>query len=80
VKRIRLALIGGLTVLVLGGAFALTGGTAAAKVDVCHHTSSDTNPVVVINVSENAVPAHLGNHGGTGPDSVGVDCTGGDID
>lgn len=32
------------------------------KVSVCHMTSSEKNPVVIISVSQNALPAHLG-HG-----------------
>ncbi len=33
------------------------------KVYICHKTSSETNPVLLINVSENAVNAHINNHG-----------------
>jgi len=41
---------------------------AADKVYVCHHTSSETNPVVVIHISRSALDKHLENHGGTGSD------------
>jgi hypothetical protein len=42
------------------------------KSDVCHHTSSATNPFVVINIDNHAVNQHLAHHGGTGPDSVAL--------
>ncbi len=35
----------------------------ADKVTICHGTSSDTNPHVVITISENALKAHLGDGG-----------------
>jgi len=35
------------------------------KVTICHHTHSQTNPFVTITVSQNAVPAHVRNHGDT---------------
>ena len=35
-----------------------------SKVTICHHTHSQKNPFVTINVSERALPAHLG-HGDT---------------
>lgn len=38
------------------------GGGGNDKVDVCHRTGSETNPVVMINISENAVQHHL-DHG-----------------
>ena len=37
----------------------------AGKVTICHHTHSKKNPFVTITVSQNAVPAHLRNHGDT---------------
>lgn len=37
----------------------------AGKVTICHHTHSQKNPFVTITVSQNAVPAHLRNHGDT---------------
>ena len=36
-----------------------------AKVTICHHTHSKTNPFVTITVSERAVPAHVAHHGDT---------------
>jgi hypothetical protein len=54
---------------------ALIGSAEAAKlpkVAICHNTGSETNPVVLIEVSGNAAPAHIANHGDTlaviGPD------------
>jgi hypothetical protein len=44
----------------------------AGKAFVCHHTASETNPVVVIHISRNAVDKHLANHGHTGPDEEGA--------
>jgi hypothetical protein len=29
------------------------------KVTICHRTGSETNPIVVITISKNALPAHL---------------------
>ena len=37
----------------------------AGKVTICHHTHSKKNPFVTITVSQNAVPAHVRNHGDT---------------
>jgi len=64
-----LASVGG-----VGYAARLVGGSnisaAAAqyppsKVTICHHTHSKTNPFVTITVSQNAVAAHVRNHGDT---------------
>ena len=73
-KRRVLAATLGMTVILGVG---LTGNALAApephKTDVCHHTSSATNPFVVINIDNHAVDKHLALHGGTGPDAVLVD-------
>jgi hypothetical protein len=49
--------------------FVHTSPTAAqyptSKVTICHHTHSQKNPFVTITVSQNALKAHLGNHGDT---------------
>jgi hypothetical protein len=64
----------GLTVVALTGTSLFSSSPVFAhppsKVDVCHHTSSEKNPVVKINISHHAVEKHLALHGGTGPDEV----------
>jgi hypothetical protein len=60
-----------MTMVALTGGLFVAAGTANAaadKVYVCHHTSSETNPVVVIHISRSALDKHLENHGGTGAD------------
>src|SRR5206468_12880170 len=51
--------------------FVHTSPTAAqyptSKVTICHHTHSQKNPFVTINVSERALPAHLGHGDTVGP-------------
>ena len=60
----------------VSGAFAIAPDDSGNlnKQYICHHTSSVKNPVVIINVGNSAVPAHLGlgghsGHGGTGADT-----------
>lgn len=75
-RRLRAVIAGGVAAAALAGALVFAGGIASAdplgKEFVCHHTSSETNPVVLIHISQNAVAQHLANHGGTGPDVAGV--------
>ncbi len=59
-----------LTIGVFGAGARSSDAAPLPKADVCHHTSSETNPVVIIEISQNAVPHHLALHGGTGPDFV----------
>ncbi len=65
------------------GATAFATPNQDKKEYVCHFTGSETNPFVVINVGNAAVPAHLANHQPTvhqGQDLSSneppVDCTG----
>jgi len=65
-----------LVIVVVGVAVASQVGYAETKVAVCHMTSSNTTPVVLIHVSPNAVPAHL-DHGDFLLPSGESDCSGG---
>jgi hypothetical protein len=39
------------------------GAAPAGKATICHGTSSETNPQVIITISNNALYAHLGDGG-----------------
>jgi hypothetical protein len=73
-RRILAALAGGLLAF-LGGRGA---GAADDKVLICHKTTSDSNQIVLIDVSVNAVADHLA-HGDFRHDGccVDADCGGG---
>lgn len=71
----KMLLVGGASILALS-TIAGAGAKPADKVTICHHTSSETNPVVMITISENALAKHLANHGGTGNDTSGTGCEG----
>jgi hypothetical protein len=62
----RRSVLVGAVVAALGGI--LTARAKSEKIGVCHHTGSEKNPLVFIEVSEHAAKAHEA-HG----DSVGVD-------
>lgn len=53
ISRVAAVVVGG---ALMAFAFSASAGT---KVIVCHATSSDTNSIVVLDISEQAVQAHL---------------------
>ena len=66
--RLRLICASVLAVFAISAPLALAGSSSggngpAPKVTICHMTGSETNPVVIITISRNALPAHLKNHG-----------------
>jgi len=57
IKKISLVIAGLVLALILGST-----AQAGEKVLICHRTSSSNNPILTLNVSVNALDAHL-NHG-----------------
>lgn len=53
-------------------------GNGNDKVEICHRTSSETNPFVLIEISENALKAHLDNHDDVFPENGACPTTAGD--
>lgn len=67
-KKLSIAVVG---VFVIGFAvFSLTGAVSATpdrqKVDICHATSSESNPFVSLNVAQDSVDGDAGNDSGQG--------------
>ncbi len=62
--------------LLVGVAGGYVYGDQANKIDVCHMTGSESNPVVLINISGNALSAHLA-HGDFILPEGATDCSGG---
>ena len=68
-KKIFVAIV----ISILGASIA---NANAGKVLICHKTSSEKNPIVLISVSSNAVQAHL-SQGDTLLPAGETDCSGG---
>ena len=72
VGRSRRAVVKALAGAAAGGLLAALGGRRAGvagdKVLICHLTGSETNPVVLLKVSVNAVPAHEAHRDAIDPD------------
>ena len=61
--KLRIACVAAIAALAAAPAALAGGGGPDGKVTICHRTGSETNPIVVITISKNALPAHLENHG-----------------
>jgi len=60
-RGIRTALV--LAACAISGIAAAGAQAGGGKMLICHGTASDTNPYVLINVSESAAATHLDGHG-----------------
>lgn len=51
-------------------AIAVGSAQGGSKTTICHYTASETNPFVIITISDSAVDSHLANHGEEGFDVI----------